>query len=384
MQADYIKHQLIRLEKEDALRQRKLVDSPQGVLVVIDSKTYLSFCSNDYLGLANHPDVCDASIEAIKTYGVGSGASQLVSGYSQLHHQLEQSLAAFLGYEKVILFSSGYLANLGVLTALGTRDALILQDKLNHASLIDGARYSEATLKRYRHKDFRHAQQLLQENHSPTKIIATDGVFSMEGSVAPLKELSQLCKTQQGLFIVDDAHGIGVFGPHGKGSLELLDLSAKHVDILIGTFGKAFGSAGAFVAGNKELIEFVLQKSRTLTYTTAMPVALAAAAHRSLEIIMSDSERRKRLHANIKYFRQQATNHQLQIEASSSAIQTIIIGDNMATLQASEMLAAKNILVIAIRPPTVPANTARLRITLCSEHNQQQIDKLINALLEIV
>lgn len=383
MQAADIRQQLTLLEKQYALRQRKLIQSPQGVTVVIDNKSYLSFCSNDYLGLANHPGVCEASIQAIKTYGVGSGASQLVSGYSQLHHQLEESMAEFLAYEKVILFSSGFLANLGVLTALGTRDTLILEDKLNHASLIDGARYSEAALKRYRHRDYRHAQQLLQESHAPAKIIVTDGIFSMQGSVAPLKELSLLCNKQQSLFIVDDAHGIGVFGQHGRGSLELQNLSADHVDILIGTFGKAFGSAGAFVAGNKEMIEFILQKARTLTYSTAMPVALAAAALHSLKIIINDGERRKRLHANIQYFRQQAVTHQLQIEASTSPIQTIMIGDNLATLEASEMLASKNILVIAIRPPTVPPNTARLRITLSSEHNQQQIDQLINSLLEI-
>lgn len=383
MQADDIKSQLAQLEEQNALRQRKLVQSPQGVNVIIDDKNYISFCSNDYLGLANHPDVCQASIQAIKNYGVGSGASQLVSGYSQLHYELEESLAGFLGFEKVLLFSSGFLANLGVLTALGTRDTLILQDRLNHASLIDGGRYSEAILKRYRHRDTAHAQQLLVESKALAKIIVTDGIFSMEGSVAPLKELNALSKSEKSLFIIDDAHGIGVSGQHGRGSIEELGLSTSHVDILIGTFGKAFGSAGAFVAGNKEMIEFILQKARTLTYSTAMPVALAAAAKYSLGIIINDTERRDRLHTNIHYFRQQAIKYQIQIEASASPIQTIIIGDNLKTLHASEKLAARNILVIAIRPPTVPHNTARLRITLSSEHTQQQIDALIVSLLEI-
>lgn len=383
MQTDDIKKQLTILEQQNALRQRKLLQSPPDVNVVIDGKTYLSFCSNDYLGLANHSDICDASIQAIKTYGVGSGASQLVSGYSQLHADLEHSLAEFFGFEKVVLFSSGFLANLGVLTALATNDTLILQDRLNHASLIDGARYSEGTLKRYKHRDVTHAQQLLSESNATAKILVSDGVFSMEGSLAPLQALSELCKKQQALFMVDDAHGIGVLGEQGKGSLEALGLCAEHVDILVGTFGKAFGSAGAFVAGNQQIIEFILQKARTLTYSTAMPVSLAAAAQCSLNIIKHDPERRKRLHKNIQYFKQQAVHHHLPMEASDSPIQSMIIGENVKTLRASEMLAAKNILVIAIRPPTVPPNTARLRITLSSEHSQQQIDTLIKALLDI-
>lgn len=383
MHDEMIRQQLTELEKQDALRKRRLLQTPQGVNVEIDNKSYLSFCSNDYLGLANHPSVCAASIEAIKQYGVGSGASQLVSGYSKLHHDLENSLEDFLGYERVILFSSGFLANLGVVTTLGNKDALILADRLNHASLIDGARYSAASMKRYRHRDFNHARLLLETSNSPSNIIITDGVFSMEGSVAPLVELSQLCKAQNNLLIVDDAHGIGVLGKDGRGSMQLLGLSASEVDILIGTFGKAFGSAGAFVAGSKETIEYILQKARTLTYSTAMPVALAAATQRSLEIIRHDHDRRRRLDANIQYFRQQATNRELNIEASNTPIQTMVLGNNLDTLKASEQLANQNILVIAIRPPTVPANSARLRITLSSEHKQQQIDQLISALANI-
>lgn len=378
-----ITHELNALKQQHSYRQRRTLESAQGVAVIVSGKTYLSFCSNDYLGLANHPKVRAATCQAVNEFGVGSGASQLVSGYSILHSKLEEALAEFLNYERVLLFSSGYLANLGTIAALSTRNTLVIEDRLNHASLIDAAHYAGARLQRYRHRDCHHAEQLMQHASKQQSLIVTDGVFSMEGSTAPLTELCALKQKFNALLIVDDAHGIGVLGVHGRGTLEQQEISNKQVDVLIGTFGKAFGCSGAFVAADNEVIEYLLQLSRTLIYTTAPPPALAAAAHASLDIISQEPARRERLHNNINYFRQCLHGSSLKLQDSITPIQTIIIGENKKTLHASEQLVKQGILVVAIRPPTVPADTARLRITICSEHTFKQIDQLVSALLLI-
>ena len=378
-----ISKQLYELKEQGAYRQRRKLDSPQDIKVVIDGEQFLSFCSNDYLGLANDARVCQAAKDAISHFGVGSGASQLISGYSSLHASLEEQLADFLGYQRCVLFSSGYLANLGVISALSSRHSLILEDRLNHASLIDAARYAGGDLKRYKHRDINHADEIINTSKSKSHLIVSDGVFSMEGSIAPIEQLSQLKHTANDKLIIDDAHGIGVLGNKGKGSLEHAGIDPSKVDILIGTFGKAFGGSGAFVLSDNDTIDYLIQKARTLIYTTAPPVALAAAATQSLKIIINEPERRQRLHKNIQYFRKALSKTALELLDSITAIQTIIIGENEQALWFSKQLEDRGLLALAIRPPTVPKNTARLRITLSSEHTQQQIDLLVNALLEI-
>lgn len=381
--ANSISQQLAALKQQGAYRHRQPVQSPQGVEVRINEKSFISFCSNDYLGLANEPRVCQAATKAISQFGLGSGASQLISGYSSLHVSLEEKLADFFGYQRCLLFSSGYLANLGVISAFSTRQSLILEDKLNHASLIDAARYAGSHLKRYRHRDVSHASQIIDYSKPHSCLLVSDGVFSMEGSIAPLQQLAQLKRKFTGKLIIDDAHGIGVLGDHGKGCLEDCGLDHNDIDILIGTFGKSFGCSGAFVLSDHDHIEFLIQKARTLIYTTAPPAALAAAAILSLDIIQHEPERRLRLQNNIDYFRQAMIPTKLNLLDSRTAIQTIILGENEQALWFSQQLENKGLLVMAIRPPTVPKNSARLRITLSSEHSHHQIDLLINALLEI-
>ena len=368
------------LQQQHAYRIRRVLQSPQATEVRIDNKNYTSFCSNDYLGLANDTRLRSTVKDAVDKYGVGSGASQLISGYSSVHAELETALAEFLSVEKVLLFSSGFLTNLGVLNALSGRKTLILEDKLNHASLIDGAKYSDGQLKRYHHCDINHAEDIIKNTEHEDIIVASDGVFSMEGTIAPLTELVELKNKHKTLLAIDDAHGIGVMGVSGTGSLEHAGLTIQEVDLLIGTFGKAFGTSGAFVAGNKELIEYLIQTSRTLIYTTAMPTLLTKATLTSLDIIINDDARRQRLHENIAYFRRSCELSGITLQDSITPIQTILIGDNQKALAASENLAKQGILVIAIRPPTVPINKSRLRITLSSEHSHKQIDTLVAAL----
>jgi 8-amino-7-oxononanoate synthase len=378
-----ISQHLSNLKQQGAYRQRRQLDSPQDIEVVVDGKKFLSFCSNDYLGLANDTRVCLAAKDAISNFGVGTGASQLITGYTSLHASLEEQLAEFLGYPRCVLFSSGYLANLGVISAFSSRHSLILQDRLNHASLIDAARYAGGHLKRYQHRDINHASEIIASSQSEQHLIVSDGVFSMEGSIAPLEQLHQLKRNTNDKLIIDDAHAIGVLGSKGKGSLEHLGIEPSKVDILIGTFGKAFGGSGAFVLADNDTVDFIIQKARTLIYTTAPPASLAAAAIQSLNIIINEPERRQRLHENIQYFRKALSATTLELLDSITAIQTIIIGENKQTLWFSKQLEKHGLLVLPIRPPTVPINTARLRITLSSEHTQQQIDQLVNALLDI-
>ena len=371
------------LNKQSAYRRRLKVESPQGVNIVVDGKQLLSFCSNDYLGLANDARVCKSATEAISRYGLGSGASQLISGFSQEHFALEEELADFLSYPRCVLFSSGYLANLGVISTFSTKDTLLLEDKLNHASLIDAALSSSGTLKRFRHRDIEHASKLLYQYNSLSPLLITDGIFSMEGSVAPVDKLCELKNKHSGMIIVDDAHGIGVMGEQGKGTLEFLGVNPSNVDILIGTFGKAFGCSGAFVAGGNDEIEYLIQTARTLIYTTSPPAALASANRQSLSIIKSEPERRKRLHGNIEYFRSQISDINIKLLPSSSAIQSIVIGANQHAIDLSQRLYDLGFLITAIRPPTVPKDTARLRVTLSSEHSFEHIDRLTDALKKL-
>lgn len=380
MKLEEIHAQLKQLGESQSLRTRRTLNGPQGVQVTLDDSDYLSFCSNDYLGLANDPRVIAAATEALQQYGVGSGASQMISGYSAQHASFEKELASFLGVERVLLFSSGYLANLGVVSALSTRHSTIFSDRLNHASLIDAAKLSGAKHQRYQHRDHQGLSHLLQKNDDTNKLILSDGVFSMEGSIAPLAELIALKKEHHALLLIDDAHGLGVLGAKGVGSTEQLQVDPEDIDLLIGTFGKAFGSSGAFVAGKHDLLEYIMQKARSLIYTTAPPAALIAACAKSLDIIQNEPARRACLQHNIAYYREQIKRLQQPSLNSISAIQSIVLGDNDSVIHLSQQLAAEGILVLPIRPPTVPTNSARLRITLSSEHSKADIDRLISAL----
>lgn len=365
-------------------RTRQIHDSPQRPILLIDGLPYLAFCSNDYLGLANHPFLKAALKEGTKKYGVGSGASHLITGHTNAHHALEKALATFTKREKAILFSTGYMANIGVITALvGRRDAVFL-DKLNHASLVDAALLSRAKIYRYPHSDMQTLALMLTKSHAQHKLIITDGVFSMDGDVANLPQIIKLAKAHQAWVMVDDAHGLGVLGNTGGGTLEIYGLGTNEVPILMGTLGKAFGVFGAFVAGSELLIETLIQSARTYIYTTALPPALAEAVRASLLIGEETKRRRERLHELIAYFRTQAQARQIPLMESFTPIQPIILGESKKALAVSQALYKHRIIATAIRPPTVPQGTARLRITLSALHEENQIDRLIERLVEVL
>ncbi len=352
----------------------------------IDDRDVISFCSNDYLGLANNPQIKQAAINAIKDFGVGSGSAHLVNGHSIVHHQLEEELAEFTGYPRAILFSTGYMANLGLCQALVTKGDYVFEDRLNHASLIDGGLISGARLQRYLHNDAGSLKQKLEKiagnhaNDDATKLVLTDGVFSMDGDIADLPKLSTLCKKNNSWLMVDDAHGFGTLGETGRGSLQHYSLDQKDVPIYMATLGKAVGTAGAFIAGSDELIETIIQQARTYIYTTAMPAAIAEATRFSLNIIQNEPRHLNNLNNNIAYFKSCCAESALAIENSDTAIQPLIIGDDQTTLQISQKLFDSGFLVTAIRPPTVPEGTSRLRITLSAKHTHDHIDQLIDAL----
>ena len=375
-------------QQDKLYRQRFTLDTAQGPLVHLKGQDYLNFSSNDYLGLANHPAVISAFQASATQYGVGAGASHLVVGHQQPHEQLEHAIAEFTGRERALLFSSGYMANLGVLKALLAKDDVIIQDKLNHASLIDGGLASGAQLLRYRHNDLDHLDRLLSQsisvNNKTRKVLAVDGVFSMDGDIAPLDALADICDTHNVALMVDDAHGFGVLGEQGAGCSEYFGLDQQRLPIVMGTLGKAFGVSGAFVAGSHELIETLIQYSRTYIYTTALPPACAAAALQSLSIIKAQPERRQHLQDLIAYFRKAINDLDFNVLPSSTAIQPLIIGDSEKTLALSQALLKAGLLVTAIRPPTVPKGTARLRITLTAAHSFAQIDQLIDVLRQHV
>ena len=375
-----LRERLAELDRQGLYRRRRVLATPQGAEVVADGRRLVNFSSNDYLGLANHPDVVAALRQGAEDFGAGAGASHLISGHSLAHHKLEEELADFTGRERALLFSTGYLANLGVIAALTGRGATVLQDRLNHASLIDGARLSGARLQRYGHGDLAALERLLAETASGRSLIASDGVFSMDGDLAPVAGLARLAQTAGAWLMIDDAHGLGVLGAAGGGLLAQEGLSQAEVPILVGTLGKAVGTFGAFVAGSGDLIEYLLQKARTYIYTTALPPALAAATRAALALVRQDTWRRERLATLIQRFRQGAQQAGLPLMASTTPIQPLLIGGNAAVLRASAALLEAGFLVSAIRPPTVPAGTARLRITLTAAHTEEQVDRLLEAL----
>lgn len=373
---------LQQLKQQDLYRHRRVVESPQGTRVQIEGVWKLNFCSNDYLGLANHPEVVAAFVSAAQQWGVGSGAAHLVCGHSLEHHALEEELAAFTGRERALLFSTGYMANLGVIAALLGRGDTVLQDRLNHASLLDGGLLSGARFKRYPHGDVAQAQQLLAGGQG-RQLLVTDGVFSMDGDIAPLCSLAMIARAEKAWLMVDDAHGLGVLSENGAGSVTAAGLSQDDVPILVGTLGKALGTSGAFVAGSQALIETLIQRARPYIYTTAMPAAIAAATQASLKLVMTETWRRDKLTQLIRQFRAGAKQLGLQLLPSETPIQPIILGESQQALQLSEQLYKQGFLVSAIRPPTVPQGSARLRVTLSAAHEPQQVLQLLEALAAV-
>ena len=367
------------LRQAKLYRERQVVEGRHGVEVQVGGQTYLSFCSNDYLDLARHPAVVAAFIAGAERDGVGAGASHLITGHHRAHHALEEELADFVGTPRALLFSTGYMANLGVATALMQRHGSVFEDKLNHASLIDAARLSGARVQRYAHGDVGRLKSLLAAARSE-KLILSDGVFSMDGDVAPLPALLEAARAQDAWLLLDDAHGLGVLGAHGRGTFEHFDLSVASPAILMGTLGKALGTFGAFVAGSADLIETLIQHARTYIYTTALPPAVAEATRASLRVLRADDGRRALLQARIRQFRDGAQQLGLTLPTSETAIQPVILGAPGLALAASAALRARGLLVSAIRPPTVPAGTARLRITLSAGHTPQQVERLLDAL----
>ena len=365
-------------------RNRTIIDGPQAVQLHVAGRDLVNFCSNDYLGLANHPDVITALKHGADIYGVGAGASHLVNGHSRAHHALEEELADFVQRPRALLFSTGYMANLGVVSALMRRGDVVLEDRLNHASLIDAGLLSGARLHRYLHCDTQSLQQhLVRQSAKKNKarfLIATDGVFSMDGNLAPLPGLAEAANKHDAWLMVDDAHGLGVLGNHGRGSLAYFGLDDQQVPILMGTLGKALGTFGAFVAGSETLIETLIQQARTYIYTTALPPAVAEATRTSLQLVKKESWRREKLQVLISHFRTGAKELGLTLMDSCTPIQPVVIGDAGRAMAISQMLNERGFYIAAIRPPTVPEGSSRLRITLSAMHNEEQIDQLLEAL----
>ena len=376
--------------QENLIRQRQTLQSAQGPLVQLGGRQYLNFCSNDYLGLAAHPRIIAAFKRAADLYGVGSGASHLVCGHSEMHHQLEEALAEFTGRPRALLFSSGYMANTGILTSLLQRGDYVFEDRLNHASLLDGGLYSGARFQRFPHGDVAALERKLvtagkggvdgdgrSGAKGSVKLVVVDGVFSMDGDVAPLQELAACCARHDASLMVDDAHGFGVMGKNGAGSTEAVGLGSAEVPVLMATLGKALGTSGAFVAGSELLIEALIQQARTYIYTTALPPAVAAASLESLRLLHDESWRRDHLASLIARFRHGAQQLGLPLMPSTSAIQPLVVGDAARALDLSDKLRQRGLLIGAIRPPTVPVGTSRLRITLSAAHSEEQVDQLL-------
>jgi 8-amino-7-oxononanoate synthase len=364
------------------LRTRREVQSRAsgGVRASIGGSELLAFCSNDYLGLADHPRVVEAFVAAAREWGVGSGASHLVSGHCREHQLLEQELAAFTRRPRALLFSTGYMANLAVVTTLAGKGDRVIEDRLNHASLLDAGLASGARFQRFRHADVGALRSRLSRAGTGRTLVVTDGVFSMDGDVAPLRELADACRAGNAWLFVDDAHGLGVLGDSGRGSLEAAGLGIADVPILMGTLGKALGTFGAFVAGSEELIETLLQRARTYVYTTALPPAVAAATRAALRVLQQEPWRRERVLGHVARFRREAVTLGLPLLASGTPIQPVVLGSEVAAMAASDTLRRQGLWVPAIRPPTVPAGSSRLRVTFSAAHSENDVDRLLDGL----
>ena len=377
--------QLRTRDQRGLRRYRQILESPQATHITIDGRDYLAFSSNDYLGLANHPDLIKSICEGAQQYGVGTGASHLINGHSSAHHILEEALAHFAGFPQALLFSTGYMANMGVVTALAGRQDAIFADKLNHASLNDAALLSRAKFIRFPHLDLAALEQRLATSNARRKLVITDAVFSMEGDIAPIQQFVALCEKYSALLLLDDAHGFGVLGQQGRGSLFLPDRSKFHSPniVYMATLGKAAGVLGAFVAAQPEIIETLIQTARSYIYTTATPPLLSHALLTSLKLIEEDEWRREVLVRNIEQLKDGLQSSHWRLLPSSTPIQPLLVGESDKTVRISQALRERGILVPAIRPPTVPQGTARLRISLSAAHQRQDIMRLTQALHEL-
>jgi 8-amino-7-oxononanoate synthase len=374
-----LQRELDQRKTDGLLRQRRLLDSPQAEHIVANEQPYLSFCSNDYLGLANRPELIAAMQKAAGDSGVGSGASNLITGHHRYHDALEKQLAAFVELPAALLFSTGYMANIGVLGALTGRGDAIFADKLNHACLNDGAYFSHAEFQRYPHNDVAALEKLLQASTAKHKLIAADAVFSMDGDIAPIPEYLALCEKYDAYLYLDDAHGFGVLGEHGKGSLNHFKVKSPRI-IMMATLGKAAGVAGAFVAGEQVVIDYLIQKAKSYVYSTPAPPALSATLSASVKLIEQGDDLRANLNRSIAYLKNNLKLNQWQLMDSDTPIQPLVVGGNKEALALSEYLQTCGILVPAIRPPTVPVGTARLRISLSAAHTLDDMKKLVEAI----
>ena len=375
--------QLAQLESDGLKRRRRTLEAPCGPLARVDGRDLISFCSNDYLGLASDPALIEAACAGARQWGVGSGASHLVSGHQAPHELLEQRLASFTGFEKTLLLSTGFMANLGIVPALVGRGDAVFADKLNHASLIDAVQLSRADSQRYPHGDLTALERLLTRSTAKRKLILTDAVFSMDGDLAPLPELLELAERFDAWLVIDDAHGFGVLGPQGRGSLAHFALPHAERIVYMGTLGKAAGGSGAFVAGSETVVEWLLQRARTYIFTTGSSPAMACALLAGLDLIEHGDDRRTHLRKLGAQLRDGLDDTRWQLMPSPTAIQPVIIGDNHEALRVANALFQRGLWVPAIRPPTVPKGTARLRVSLTAAHTGEQVAQLVDALREL-
>lgn len=379
---DALAQALAELDAQGLKRRRRTLETPSRAHMLVEGRPVVAFCNNDYLGLAGHPELVNAARQATVEAGVGAGSAHLVAGHHKLHEQLERELADFVGLPDALLFSTGYMANIGAITALVGRGDAVFGDKLNHASLVDACLLSRAELTRYPHGDLDFLEAKLKASTAKTKLVVTDAVFSMDGDVAPLPELLALCERHNAWLLVDDAHGFGVLGEQGRGSLNHFNLRSDRI-VYMATLGKAAGVFGAFVAGHATLIEWLVNKARTYVYTTATPPLLAAAVSASLKVIAADDWRRERLQALIAQLKAGMAGLPWTLMPSDTPIQPLIVGDNAAALRLAEGLRARGLMTPAIRPPTVPAGTARLRLSLSASHEPADIERLLAALRDL-
>ena len=375
-------NELAALDAQALRRRRRVVDSPCAPELVVDGRPMLAFCSNDYLGLAGDPALAAVAQEGARRYGLGSGASPLVCGHMTPHAALEKRLADFTGFERALLFSTGYLANLGAVPALVGRGDAVFSDRLNHASLIDAARLSRAECNVYPHCDLSSLAAALAASRAKRKLIVTDAVFSMDGDLAPLPEILELAERHQAWLLVDDAHGFGLLGPQGRGAAAHFKLASPRL-IVMGTLGKAAGGAGAFVAGTDEAVEWILQKARTYIFSTAEPALVAHALLTAIDLIEQGDARRANLAARIAQLRASLKPKRWTLLPSQTAIQPLVIGGNAETMDVAARLYERGLWVPGIRPPTVPAGSARLRITLSAAHTEAQVARLVDTLKEL-
>ncbi len=380
----YISDELIKIKESGLYRELKVVGNAQDTRIDIEGKTYLSFCSNNYLGLANHPSVVKAVKEAVEKYGWGTGASRLVSGNMTLHETLEREISKFKRKEATIVFPTGYMANIGTISTLVSSGDLVICDKLNHASIIDGCRLSGAAFRVYAHCNMEKLENILRKSSKYNrKLIVTDSVFSMDGDLAPLPDIVRIATKYNAMVMVDEAHGTGVFGEYGRGVVEHFNLD-NEVDVVMGTLSKAIGSLGGYVCGDNDLISYLRNKARSFMYTTALPPAVCAASIAGINLIQEGPLLREALWNNVCYIKDKLRSRGINMISSQSQIIPLLIGDAKKTVETSKLLYKRGILIPAIRPPTVPANSSRLRMTVMSSHTQGDLESLFNALREVL